>query len=287
MVTIRQGKMRDCKDILTIYQTTRRYYRTRQDGFKTVEEVKNEHHGVGFKNWGWLVAEMDGFVVGEIIFHVEKNPNVGRIGIIRNIDIDVRHQKKKIGTQLIRAAEKILKEKGAARIVLRTPPEAYNFWMKVEYFARGSLLTIKTNPDKFKLANASGVKTISLKDVAKLPKSMEFSNISTPGLLVETVHYIVDEGKKGQLFEFFMKGNLVGVGVVIKTTPSVAEFVVDTTMNGKDQLGYIIAKTASTAKTWNVNKVITIIPKDQLENYKSVARWSVEDSKEIPVTRII
>ncbi|MFW9850112.1 MAG: GNAT family N-acetyltransferase [Candidatus Thorarchaeota archaeon] len=287
MVTIRQGKMRDCTDILTIYQTTCRYYRTRQDGFKTVEEVKSEHRGVGFKNWGWLVAEIDGIVVGEIIFHIEKNPIVGRIGIIRNIDIDVRQQKKKIGTQLIRATEKILKERGAARIVLKTPPEAYNFWMKVEYFARGALLTIKTNPDKFKSVNASGVKAVRLKDVDRLPKSMEFSNIATPGLLVNRVRNIVDEGKRGQLFEYFLKGNLVGVGVVIKTTPSTAEFVVDTTLNGKDHLGYIISKTASTAKTWNVKGVTTIIPKDQLDNYKSVARWSVEDFQEIPVTRII
>ncbi|MCK5150681.1 MAG: GNAT family N-acetyltransferase, partial [Candidatus Thorarchaeota archaeon] len=192
MVTIRKGKMRDCKDLLTVYQTTRWFYRTKEKGFKTVEEIKVEHRGVGFKNWGWLVAEKDGVVVGEVVFRTEKNPIVGKIGIIRNVDIDVRHQKSNIGTMLTRAAEVVLKEKRAARVVLMTPPEAYNFWMKISYFARGSLLIIKANPEKIKAIPPKRVKTVRLKEVSGLPKSMEFSNNAAPGLLAEVVRKIVD-----------------------------------------------------------------------------------------------
>ncbi len=287
MVTIRQGKMRDCKDLLTVYQTTRWYYRTRENGFKTVEEIKDEHRGVGFKKWGWLVAEKDGVVVGEIVFRTEKNPIVGRIGIIRNMDIDVRHQKSKIGTMLTRAAEVVLKEKRAARIVLMSPPEAYNYWMKVSYFARGSLLIIKATPEKMKTIPPKGVKTVRLKEVSGLPKSMEFSNNAAPGLLAEVVHKIVDIGLAGRLFEFYLQEKLVGVGAIYKSSSKQADFVVDATKFGQEHLGYMIFKIASTAKTWKMKKVVGIIPKDQLDYYKSVARWSVEDARDIPVTRIL
>ena len=49
MVTIRQGKMRDCTDLLTVYQTTRWYHRIKDNGYKTVEEVKDEHAPVEVK----------------------------------------------------------------------------------------------------------------------------------------------------------------------------------------------------------------------------------------------
>ncbi|MHA2423946.1 MAG: GNAT family N-acetyltransferase [Candidatus Thorarchaeota archaeon] len=287
MATIRQGKMRDCNDLLTVYQTTRWYYRTKENGFKTVEEIKDEHKGAGFKKWGWLVAEKKGVVVGEIVFRTEKNPVIGRVGIIRNLDIDVRYQKSKIGTELTRAAETVMKAKRVSRVVLLTPPEAYNYWMKVDYFARGSLLNIRCNPEKMKKITPKGVKGVWLKDIAGLPKSMEFSNIASPGLLAETVSKIVDEGYTGRLFEFQKKEKLVGVGAVFKSSPKEANFVVDATKVGLDHLDFMIYKTASVAKTWKVKKIVGLIPKDQLEHYKPVARWSVEDAREIPVTRII
>ena len=286
-MTIRKGKMRDCKDLLTVYQTTRWFYRTKENGFKTVEEIKVEHRGVGFKNWGWLVAEKNGVVVGEVVFRTEKNPVVGIIGIIRNVDIDVRHQKSEIGTKLTRAAEVVLKEKRAARVVLMTPPEAYNFWMKISYFARGSLLIIKANPEKIKAIPPKGVKTVQLKEVSGLPKSMEFSNNAAPGLLAEVVRKIVDEGVAGRLFEFYKKEKLVGIGAIIKSSSKQADFVVDATIFGHEHLGYMISKTASSAKALKMKKVVGTIPKDQLKHYKPVARWSVEDARDIPVTRIL
>ena len=132
MVIIRKGKIRDCKDLLTVYQTTRWFYRNTPDGFRTVEQIKKEHKSVGFKNWGWLVAEEKGKVVGEIVFRAEKNPIAGKIGIIRNLDIDVRQQKLDVGTKLTQAAEVAMKGKRVFRVVATTPPAAYNYWMKVK-----------------------------------------------------------------------------------------------------------------------------------------------------------
>jgi len=279
--------MRDCKDLLTVYSTTRWFYRTRPEGFKTVAEVKDEHRGMGFKKWGWLVAEKDDTVVGEVVFRVEKNPVVGRIGIIRNMDIDVRFQKETIGTQLTRAAEKIMKEKRVARVVLVTPPAAYNYWMKVGYFSRGSLDYIWANPEKIKTVPPRGVKRVELKNVSKLPKSMDFSNIASPGLLLETLGRIVDDGLSGKIFEFQKNDALVGVGAILKTNKKESEFVIDITSIGEDYVDVIASKTASIAKRWKVKKVRSLVPTDQLERYKPIARWSAERAMGIPVTRIL
>ncbi|MDF1539006.1 MAG: GNAT family N-acetyltransferase [Candidatus Thorarchaeota archaeon] len=287
MVTIRQGQIRDCKDLLTVYSTTRWFYRTRPEGFRTVEEVKDEHRGIGFKKWGWLVAEKDGAIVGEVVFRIEKSPVFGRIGIIRNMDIDVRFQKEAIGTQLTKAAEKIMKEKRVARIFLVTPPEVYNFWMKVEYFSRGSLDYIQANPEKIKTVPPRGVKRVELKNVNKLPKSMDFSNIALPGLLVETLGRIVDNGHLGKLFEFYKKDVLIGVSAILKASPKEAEFVIDVIPSYEDYADVILGNTLAVASQWKVKKVRCMIPTDQLDHYKPVARWSIERAKDIPVTRIV
>ncbi len=111
MVTIRQGVMKDCKDLLEVYQGTRWFHRVRDGGYTTLEQVNDEHIGSAFERWGWLVAEEKGKVVGEIVFRYENNPVTGRVGIVRNLDIDVRNQKTTIGTKLTRAAEYVLRKK--------------------------------------------------------------------------------------------------------------------------------------------------------------------------------
>ena len=116
-VTIRRGGMRDCKDILTIYQTTRWLRRK----YSTVEEVKIEHRALGFGSWGWLVAEHEEKVVGEIVFGTERNPATGPIGLIGSVDVDIRYQKRNIGAQLVRAAEELLKAKSIGRIAANCP----------------------------------------------------------------------------------------------------------------------------------------------------------------------
>ncbi len=287
MVTIRKGKMQDCKNLLTVYETTRWYYRTKDGGYKTVEEVKDEHKGTGFKNWGWLVAEEDNSVIGEIVFRIEKNPIIGRIGIIRNLDVDVRYQKKTIGTQLVRAAESILKQKKASRIVSLTPPEAYNFWMKVDYFARGSLINISTTPSKLKTKNVKGIKAQSVKDTSNLPKSMNFSNIAIPGQMCDLAGLIIDEKKKGRMFEFTNGHKLIGIGAIVKTDNDTAFFAIDALTQNDEHIEGFISKVLSASSILKAKKIKGVIPKDRYERFKKVARWSVEDTRDIPVTRII
>jgi ribosomal protein S18 acetylase RimI-like enzyme len=193
MVTIRKGLMWDCKDLLTVYMGTHW-----ADGFTTIEQVKDAHRGVGIKRWGWLVAEMDDTVVGEILFRKEKNPASGNIGIITDIGVDVRYQKRLgIGTKLTHAAEEVLRKKRVQRVVATSPPEAYNFWMKISYFARGSLETIRINPKKIPSKRLRGFKSVRLSDVTSLPKSMRFSHIAHPGSLASLVRRIVNKGQAG------------------------------------------------------------------------------------------
>ena len=287
MVIIRKGKIRDCKDLLTVYQTTRWFYRTTPDGFRTVEQIKKEHKSVGFKNWGWLVAEIDGTVVGEIVFRIEKNPISGRLGIIRNLDIDVRYQKKGIGTKLTVECERILEERRALRVVATTPPEAYNYWMKVAYFARGSLLTISSPLAKISKIKPRRIKTTELKEVVKLPKSTAFSNFAVPGAMLEMISKIVDYKTKGRLFEFHLDDKLLGSGVIIRRDDGLADFIVDATKAGSNYFDFIVSKTASAATRLKCTRISSTIPQDQLSRYNDIQKWSTEIARTIPVTKLL
>ena len=287
MVTIRQGMMKDCIDLLEVYQGTRWFYRTKEGGYTTVEQIKDEHRGAAFARWGWLVAEVKGRVVGEIVFRTEKNPIVGKIGIIRNLDIDVRQQKVSIGTKLTRAAEVAMKKKKVVRVIATTPPAAYNYWMKVKYFARGSISILKISLNKIPEKRTSKVKTVKIKDPRKIPKSMKFSNLAYPGSLAEMAGDVIDGRSKGNLLEFQSEGRVVGVGVVVRKDAKTASFVADVTKKGFDFADIIIARTARIAVPWKVKFVETTIPKDQIDVYTSFAKWSSELSTDIPVTRLL
>lgn len=287
MVTIRQGAMKDCKDLLEVYQGTRWFYRVRDGGYTTLEQVKAEHRGAAFERWGWLVAEERGKVVGEIVFRYEKNPVTGRVGIIRNLDIDVRNQKTTIGTKLTRAAEDVLRKKKVVRVIATTPPAAYNYWMNVNYFARGSIMNIHLSSTKMPMKKSSKVKTVNLKDVSKLPKSMRFSHIAYPGSLAELAASVIDGVTTGKLMEFYSDDRLMGVGVVSKEDAESALFVSDVTKRGLDFADVVISRTASASSRWKVKKVRSIIPKDQLGVFTSFAKWSSEMSIDIPVTRLL
>lgn len=287
MVTIRNGMMKDCTDLLEVYQGTRWFYRTKQGGYATVEQVKDEHKGVAFERWGWLVAEEKGKVVGEIVFRAEKNPVSGKVGIIRNLDIDVRNQKSKIGTNLTRAAEKVLRKKRAVRVVATTPPAAYNYWMKVNYFARGSIMNISLSTAKLPVIKSTKIKMVQLKGQEKLPKSMRFSNIAYPGSLAELTARVIDGELRGNLTEYYSEGRLMGVGVIAQSDSKNAEFVADVTKRGTPFADFIISRTAGMARKWKVRKVMSTIPKDYLSVYTAFARWSSEVSTDIPVTRLL
>lgn len=287
MVTIRQGMMKDCTDLLEVYQGTRWFYRIREGGYTTVEQIKEEHRGAAFARWGWLVAVEKGRVVGEIVFRTEKNPIVGKIGIIRNLDIDVRQQKVTIGTKLTRAAEVAMKKKKVVRVIATTPPAAYNYWMKVKYFARGSISNLRISLKKIPEKRTSKVKTVKIKDPNKLPKSMKFSNIAYPGSLAEMAGDVIDGRSKGNLLEFQSDGRVVGVGVVVRKDAKTASFVADATKKGLDFADIIISRTARAAISWKVKSVETTIPKDQVDLYTSFTKWSSELSTDIPVTRLL
>ena len=287
MPTIRQGKMKDCTDLFEVYQGTRWFYRIKEGGYSTVEQIKDEHRGAAFSRWGWLVAEEKGKVVGEIVFRAEKNPITGRIGIIRNLDIDVRHQKAYIGTKLTLAAEAVMKKRKVVRVVATTPPAAYNYWMKVKYFARGSISKVKLPMTKVPEIRTSKVKTITVKSPDKLPKSMKFSNIAYPGSLAEVAGDIIDGRIKGNLLEFTSDNRLIGVGAIVKKDVKIASFVADVTKRGLEHAGIVISRTARTAIPWKVKFVVTTIPKDQVGLYTSFAKWSSELSTDIPVTKLL
>lgn len=287
MVTIRQGAMKDCKDLLEVYQGTRWYHRVRDGGYTTLEQVKDEHRGAAFERWGWLVAEERGRVVGEIVFRYEKNPVAGRVGIIRNLDVDVRNQKATIGTKLTRAAEDILRKKKVVRVIATTPPAAYNYWMKVNYFARGSIMNIHLSSSKLPQKRTTKVKTVNLKDVSRLPTSMRFSHIAYPGSLAELAAKVIDGETTGNLMEFYSNERLMGVGVVSREDSKTALFVADMTKRGLEYADVIISRTASASLKWNIKKVRSIIPKDQLGLFTSFAKWSFEMSTDIPVTRLL
>ncbi len=287
MVTIRQGVMKDCKDLLEVYQGTRWYHRVRDGGYTTLEQVKDEHRGAAFERWGWLVAEERGRVVGEIVFRYEKNPVTGRVGIIRNLDVDVRNQKTTIGTKLTRAAEEVLRKKKVVRVIATTPPAAYNYWMKVNYFARGSIMNIHLSSSKIPQKRITKVKTVNLKDVSRLPTSMRFSLVAYPGSLAELAARVIDGETIGNLLEFYSNERLMGVGVVSKEDSKTARFVADMTKRGLEFADVIISRTASASLKWKVKKVRSIIPKDQLGLFTSFARWSSETSTDIPVTRLL
>ncbi len=287
MVTIRQGVMKDCKDLLEVYQGTRWFHRVQEGGYTTLEQVKDEHRGAAFERWGWLVAEERGKVVGEIVFRFERNPVGGRVGIIRNLDIDVRNQKSMIGTKLTRAAEEVLRKKKVVRVVATTPPSAYNYWMKVSYFARGSIMNVHLPISKIPQKKTTKVKTVNLKDVSKLPKSMRFSHIAYPGSLAELAARVIDGEAVGNLMEFYSDNRLVGVGVATKEDAKTALFVADVTRHGLDFADVIISRTAGASSKWKVKKIRSIIPKDKLGIFTSFAKWTSEMSTDIPVTRLL
>jgi N-acetylglutamate synthase-like GNAT family acetyltransferase len=274
--------MRDCKDILTIYQTTR-WLRRR---YSTVEEVKTEHRAFGFNNWGWLVAEHEGQVVGEIIIGTEKNPASGPIGLIRSIDVDIRYQKKNIGAQLVHAAEETLKTKRVGRVVTNSPPEAYNFWMKIKYFARGSLFEIEAPVRGIPTRNTARLTAVPI-DPSDLPKDWVFSLVAPPGELLTVVGEISEGKRDGRILEFYSGKILTGLGAVVRSEGKRAQFVADCMPQGIDCLEEVISKTAKLSSSLKATSAFTRVASDYLHRYQGLADWSTVLSQEIAVNRFL
>ena len=283
MVTIRRGVMKDCKDLLTVYQGTHW-----ADGYTTVEQVKAAHKLLGFKKWGWLVASQKGIVIGEIIFRVEPNPVAGKSAIIEDIGVDVRYQKRHgHGRKLVRAAEAVLKQKKVTRIFVTSPPEAYNFWMKVKYFARGSLVRIDKKPKEIPAKSTKKISTVILSDVTKLPKTITFSHYANPGALIRITRLIFNKSQPGRLMKFYHDDVFVGVGAVVRSEDGSAEFVADATKNGTDHIDVIISRTAKAASKIGAKSAFSVIPSDHQGAYMELTNWSTESSQDIPVTKLL
>ncbi|MHA2433096.1 MAG: GNAT family N-acetyltransferase, partial [Candidatus Thorarchaeota archaeon] len=280
MVKIRRGTMKDCKDLLEVYMGTRWSER-----ISTVEQVKNEHRGVAFEKWGWLVATFRGKVVGEILFRVERNPVAGKLGIIRSLGVDVRYQKRDIGTKLTRAAERAMKEKKVGRIVATTPPEAYNYWMKVDYHKRYWVMRIQAKPSKIPVKKSTKVKSVTVSPSSGLPRSMRFSNLAYPGELAEVVREIVTNKKPGILQEHYSDDRLVGVGAVVLEGKA-ARFVADVTVKGEEHAGLIVCRTAKAASKLRAQTVFTLVPQDRLSWYLTLNKWKSEMHRDFPVTKL-
>ncbi len=283
MVKIRKGRMRDCADILTIYQTTRWL----QKKYMTVEQVRQEHRGLFFRRWGWLVAEIDGQVVGEVTVRVERNPTSGKMGIIRTMDVDVRHQKKGIGTLLVKEAEVVLRKRKAVRVVADSPPEAYNFWMKIGYFARGSLLDLSIQRERLPKPSQRGLDVKEITDVRRLPSSLKYSNMAHPGLLADMARDVLVFGMKGRVLEFGLNGRPAGTGVMMVDDDKMGHFVADVNRRGRSHLEEVILHTARATHRWRATEVSTMIPKDRLPYYEEAAPWTVDSCRIIPVTRLL
>jgi predicted N-acetyltransferase YhbS len=283
MVTIRKGKMKDCRDLLTVYQGAHW-----DMGFTTVEQVKDIHRGIGFAKWGWLVAEIDDIIVGEILFHTEKNPVSKKLGIIDDIGVDVRYQKKQgIGRELVGAAEEVLKQKKVNRVYLVTPPEAYNFWMKVKYFARGTLQLMELDPKKIRSNRVKAVTSNEIKETQKIPKHFVFTNYSTPGKIIKLSQEILEGKQTGRMLEFLVDDKVVGIGVIVKQEDGAAEFAADATKRGEKYFDFVISKTAKIGSRLRVNSVYTIIPADITERYSGLGKWHMNRYRGIPVTKLI
>jgi len=282
-VLIRSGGMRDCKDILTIYQTTRWLQRK----YSTLEQVKAEHRVMGFSNWGWLVAEYQGQAVGEIVFRTEKNPVAGTIGVITSIDVDIRYQKRNVGAQLVHAAEDVLRSKRAGRVAASSPPEAYNFWMKIKYFARGSLFDLQASIREISARNTTKVTTKIIGDASALPKDWVFSYLAPSGELLALVNEILDKEKDGMILEFYSGKILLGVGAVVRGEDRRARFVADITPQGDDYLDVVISRTARASSSWKPSSICTRVASEHLQRYQELANWSTELGRDIPVTRFL
>ncbi|MBS3794511.1 MAG: GNAT family N-acetyltransferase [Candidatus Thorarchaeota archaeon] len=278
---IREGKMWDCNDLLTVYQTTR------WSEEYTAEQVKQEHRLVGLERWGWLVAEKDDQVIGEIIFRVEPTPNKGLVGIVRSIDVDIRFQKQGVGRKLVSEAESILKKKQAQRIVIRSPPSAYNFWMKLGYFKRGQLTWIEDEIEDIPVMRNSSISTHRLRGLNDLPDSLAFSHFALADSLAKAASDVIDKGEVGRVFEFKREGKPIGAGVVVKRDAKKAEFVADIVPDALDYFSVIVSRTARAANPWTTKTAYSVIPDDSLGQYIESATWDIKEARDIPVMKLL
>ncbi|NWF95518.1 MAG: GNAT family N-acetyltransferase [Candidatus Thorarchaeota archaeon] len=280
---IRNGQMDDCRDLLTVYQTTRRL----RMADATVEDVKTAHRGPLFRKWGWLVALQDGRAIAEIVFRTERSDAYGKLGIITSIDVDVRYQRRGIGSLLTKAAEEVLRSKGVSRVLVDSTPESYNFWMRQGYFSRGSLFELSADLRSLRRGGPRALSMTRLEDSERLPACLELHNLAPPGLLSKTAGAILGGRCRGEVFEFRYEGELVGAGAFAVENDDTASFVADAFNGGSAQLGFIACRTARAASTAGIRRVRTVVSRDLIPEYETLASWTVTPSSIMPAVKIL
>ncbi len=280
---IRRGTLHDCRDLLTVYQTTRWFSRQ----YSTVEEVKSEHRGRLFNRREWRVAVMDDRVVGETVFRNEETSWGGLIGIIDSIDVDIRYQKQHIGTGLVRNAEQELAQRGATRVVTYTAPENYNFWMKLGYFSRGSIVRLRCRLADVRTRGTLSVRGKPLAEFYHTPRILRYSNVATPGLVGRLASEIVDRGHRGRVLQVVRDEKTIGVAVVLKRDPVRGEIAVDVYPGNENLMQDAIILALRASSRYRVSEVECLVPSDRTHYFEETGSWRVEDPLLVPVTRLL
>lgn len=282
MVLIRRGVMKDCKDLLEVYQSSHS-----MDNIITVEQVKAIHRNPLIGRNGWLVAEFKGAVVGEITFRTENHLQFGKTGIIMSHHIDARESREIVGPELVCEAEKIMGSQGVKQIFHISPPEDYNYWMSNKYFAKGNLLRMESDLSRLPKARAKNLSVVEHSVDDGIPRKMKFSNFSYPGAITDLIAELKASKMKGRLLEYYRDTRLLGVGVVIRRFGNAAQFAADVTKYGIHLIDAIIVKTARAASRWRCTKVFSIVQNGQLEVFREIEDWEESQERDIPVMRVL
>ncbi len=283
MTEIRRGQISDCADLLTIYQTTR----PRDMVPKTVEVIKRQHRGPLFCRWGWLVATEGSHVVGEITFRTTECLNLGLVGVVSSLEVDTRFQRRAIGRSLVSAAESVMRDRHVKRVHVDSPADVYNYWMRLNYFAKGRLSRLHTSIEQVRYRKRPGMEVSILSASDGPPSSLQFSNISMPGHLLRTASQVFDGDQPGMVFEYRMNRVLIGVSAFTISSDKTACFNVDVNENGEPYFEDIVRHTLREARRLGSITASTVVPIEQVNRFESVTQWSSDAIDIVPMMRVL
>ncbi len=281
---IRRGQISDCTDLLTVYQTTR----PRETVPKTVEDVKRQHRSIMFCKWGWLVAIEGSHVIGEITFRPTESPSLGPVGVITSLDVDARFQHRSVGRSLVSAAEEVMRERHIKSIHVDSPPSAYNYWMRLNYFSKDRLLRLVTETGHVRFRKRTGMEILSVSRSNDIPPTLHYFNITHPGYLLNIAEQVLDGGLSGAVFEYKMDGVPIGASALsITSSDRPAHIVADFTVSGEAYYGDILRHIIREARQLGSTKACTLVSTEQLHRVDTITKWSTEEADIIPMMRIL
>lgn len=122
MVLIREFEPRDADAIVEILKLNNQYGFPAVDGPEAMRRVKACPAAI------FLVCEMNGKVVGSIRGNYD-----GSRAIIHELSVHTAHQKRGIGTALVKQIVKRFEERGAPTVSATVIEESLGFWEKVGF----------------------------------------------------------------------------------------------------------------------------------------------------------